>query len=138
LIGGMALAFGINSSILPIAILGAGLVGLVQITLSVWSLVARWDEQHQYAVESTKSNTELYNRFRNIPSAPAASIWGLYAQAAADYQARELTDLTQNTTDGEKRFANRKSLYYYQNPCNVCRIKPLTMQASQCDSCGNF
>lgn len=138
LIGGTVLAFGTGAVILPYALTCAGLVGLVQLTLSVWSLVARWDEQYEYALESTKANTELYNRFKNIPQDEAQKIPELFRSAVADYQARELVDLTKSISDKEKRYANRKSLHYYRKPCSVCSITPMSLKPSKCDGCGDF
>lgn len=138
LIGGTVLAFGTNARFLPLALTFAGVVGLIQLTLSVWSLVARWDEQYEYALESIKANTELYNRFRNIPRAPAADIPTLYGEACKDYEARELIDITKAISESEKRFANRKSLHYYQKKCSVCKSVPVSLKPSKCDGCGNF
>jgi mobilome CxxCx(11)CxxC protein len=138
LIGGTVLAFGTNAKILPLALTCAGVVGLIQLTLSVWSLVARWDEQYEYALESIKANTELYNRFRRIPSSSTAKIPSLYSEACNDYQARELIDITKGISEPEKCFANRKSLHYYQKPCSVCKIVPTSLKPSKCDSCGKF
>lgn len=138
LIGGTVLAFGTNSAILPIALACAGVVGLCQLTLSTWSLVARWDEQYEYALESTKANTELYNQFKKIPSSSAVDIKKKYEQSCAYYEDREQKDIAKGVSDKEKRFANRRSLQYYGKACSVCKIVPISSKPSKCDGCGNF
>jgi mobilome CxxCx(11)CxxC protein len=138
LIGGTVLAFGAESKILPYALLCVGAVGICQLILSTWSLVARWDEGYEYALESTRANTELYNRFKRISVSDPAEMPSLYIGACADYDERELRDLSKSITDKEKRYANRKSLQYYRRACLVCSLVPLSTKPSKCDGCGNF
>jgi mobilome CxxCx(11)CxxC protein len=60
-VGSTVAAFGTQSSLLPYLLGLAGIVGAVQLVLSAWSIVARWDERYAYSVAATQANTRLYN-----------------------------------------------------------------------------
>ena len=64
LVGGLVLTFGVAEKTLPYFITAAGFVGIIQLTLSTWAIVARWDEQYEYSIESARQNTDLYNQFK--------------------------------------------------------------------------
>lgn len=138
IVGGSVLAFGIKSTFLPYLIGAVGLLSLIQLTLSVWSIVARWDEKHSYAIESTKDNTKLYNMFKELADQPTANLSDSYSVTLNLYKDREKEDIVQNISQKEKNFANRESLKYYQKPCHICKQIPNTSKPSKCDACGNF
>jgi len=138
IVGGIVLTFGLEAKSLPYFLTAAGLVGLVQLTLSTWAIVARWDEKYEYSIDSSRHNTELYNKFKFLADTNPPSIEELYKEALRENEAREFKDIGQNITDKEKRFANRESLKYYQKPCHICSNVPKTSKPSSCDGCGNF
>lgn len=138
IVGGMVLAFGVNATLLPYFLTAAGIIGLVQLILSTWSIVARWDEKYEYAIDSSRHNTELYNKFKSLADQNPPGIEGFYKSALQENESREFKDIGQNVTDKEKRFANRESLKYYQKPCHICGNVPKTSKPTKCDGCGNF
>src|SRR5437762_6649276 len=48
LVGAMVLSVG--TAFVPYILIPAGVLGAAQLALSVWSLVARWNEAHTYAI----------------------------------------------------------------------------------------
>lgn len=138
IVGGAVLAFGVKEAVVPYILIVAGLVGICQLVLSTWSIVSRWDEKYGYAIESSRANTELYNRFKGLADNAPPDLAVLYKKAQHDNEAREFQDLGQSISEKEKRFANRESLKYYRKPCGICGIVPVTSKASKCDGCGNF
>lgn len=137
-VGGVVLSFGANTTVLPYALIIAGIVGLVQLILSAWSIVSRWDEKYEYAIESSRANTELYNRFKSLADNPPTDLADLYKHTVHDNEAREFKDLGQSISEKEKRFANREALKYYRKACSICHIVPIVSKPSKCDGCGNF
>lgn len=138
IVGTIVLAFGVDGKFLPYLLGVAGLVGVVQIVLSTWSLVSRWDEQYGYSIESARDNTSLYNEFKKMAEHPPKDLDERFSKAVEQYEAREFRDIAQNISDKEKRYAARESFKYYQEPCPVCNNVPRTSKPSKCDGCGNF
>ena len=138
-VGGAVLSFGFESPVLPIFLTAAGVVGIIQLVLSTWSIVARWDETYEYAVESLRSNTELYNQWKSIKDeTDEATLKKESELLVKKYEEREFKDLGQNITDKEKRFANHETLKYYKQECHVCNQIPKSIKATKCSGCGNF
>lgn len=138
IVGGVVLTFGTQEKLLPYFLTVAGLVGLVQLILSTWSIVAKWDDVYDYSIESSRHNTELYNKFKILVDTNPSDIADLYKLALKEYGERESKDIAQSVTEKEKRFANRESLKYYKKPCHICENIPKTSKPSECDGCGNF
>lgn len=137
--GSIFLSFGTHEKLTPYLIAIAGIAAAIQLALSTWSIVARWDESYEYAVESLRSNTELYNSFKSLPEEKdSARLLERYQQLKALYEARELKDLGQNIKDKEKRFANFESLKYYKQKCQLCGSIPISQKPGKCTACGNF
>jgi mobilome CxxCx(11)CxxC protein len=138
IVGGTVLAFGSNAKVLPYFLTAAGVVGLIQLILSTWSIVARWDETYEYSIESARENTELFNQFKKLADHKPSDMAVELDDAVKVYEQREFKDIGQSLSDKEKRFANRETLRYYQKPCHICKETPKTVKPSKCDGCGNF
>lgn len=136
LVGASVLAFGTKA--LPYLLVPAGLLGLLQLSLSVWSLVAKWDARHTYALSAAQAQTRLFNAWDALIRRPPPDLEIRIAELDVDDQEQEQSDLTQNISGQEKRFAMRSSLYFFGSNCRACGRKPASMMPSQCDTCGNF
>jgi mobilome CxxCx(11)CxxC protein len=67
-VGSIAMSFGSDSNSLKYFIFVAGVVITIQLILSTWSLVSRWDEKYQYAMNSVAENTRSPSDLRlNTP-----------------------------------------------------------------------
>lgn len=138
IVGGSVLSFGIEAGALPYFLSVAGIVGVVQLVLSTWSIVARWDENYEYAIDSVRDNTNIFNQFKKLADHKPNNIAKKFKEISEVNERREFQDIGQNISDKEKRFANREALRYYQKPCHICNEIPKTIKPSKCDSCGNF
>ena len=49
-LGGVILSFGLNASYIPVLIVIAGVIGVVQLVASVWSLVAGWQDDLSFSL----------------------------------------------------------------------------------------
>ena len=136
LVGGIVL--GLGQKWLPYLLVPAGLLGTLQICLSAWSLVARWDEKYAYAVTAVRAQTSLFNEWDRLAKRPPADIDAKLQALEVEDARQEQADLTQNLTPGEKRYAMHAALYYFGSECRACRQKPLSMKPAKCDTCGNY
>jgi mobilome CxxCx(11)CxxC protein len=136
-VGGVVLSFGENKDVLTYFLWAAGGVGLVQLVLSTWSIVARWDERYEYSVDSLKSNTDLYNRWKSFADENNNDS-ELFRDLKKEYERQEVKDIGQIISDKEKRFANRQSLLYYKEKCHICNNIPTSTKPPKCDGCGSY
>ncbi|WP_447527594.1 mobilome CxxCx(11)CxxC protein [Vreelandella sp. TE19] len=137
-VGSIVLAFGTLTAALPYLLTFAGVVSTIQLILSTWSIVSRWDEKYDYAIESVRDNTYLYNKFKALAERPPNDLDVKFFELTKENERRESADITKHITDKEKRYANYLSLKYYNKPCHVCNEIPKTSKPSKCDGCGNF
>lgn len=137
-VGSLILSFGTMPAILPVLVWIAGAIGTVQLILSMWSIVARWDEQYSYAITAMLANTRIFNTWERLSKNQPPNLKDLVYEVDAEDQRQEQSDLTQHISEKEKRFAMRASLYYKGCACAVCKTKPASMKPSNCDTCGNF
>lgn len=137
-VGSLILSFGNMPILLPALVWIAGAIGTVQLILSMWSIVARWDEQYSYAITAMQANTRLYNTWERLSKNQPPNLKELVSETDAEDQRQEQSDLTQHISENEKRFAMRASLFYKGYTCVTCKTKPVSMKPSNCDTCGNF
>lgn len=136
LVGSLVLSFG-KEWLAHLAV-PAGIVGALQLSLSVWSVVAKWDDKYAYALTAMQAQTKLFNAWDSLPKRKPADLEQQVNSLDAEDQRQESADLAQNISDKEKHFAMRASLFHFGNACQICRIKPTSMKSSKCDMCGNF
>ena len=137
-VGGIVLSFGTLPMLMPYLIGIAGVVGVAQLILSVWSLVARRDEAYAYAIVAAQANTRLYNCWDAVAKRPPANLQERVDELDTEDERQEQSDIAQGISESEKRFAMRAALYYTGSECRVCKRKPTSMVPSDCDTCGNF
>lgn len=123
--------------VLPILVAIASIVGIGQIVLSVWALVARWDEVYGSAQESVRANTALYNRFKHLRDFTTHDFQDALREPRDENTRQEAQDLKQSISDKEKRYAYHEAMRYLGLPCRVCHAVP-TGKAAKCNSCGNW
>lgn len=139
-VGLVVLSFG-NPSFLPIVLIVAGILGLVQFLGSVWSVVSRWDDSYAYALESVTSNYYLSDKYRELGEDPPSDLSAFETRLASlekvDRPRRD-ADYRQGVTKEEKRMGMRAGLHKFQRECAQCGKAPPSMEPSGCDVCGNF
>lgn len=140
-VGSIVMSFGTDSNSLKYFIFVAGVVTMIQLILSTWSIVSRWDEKYEYAMNSVAENTRLYNDWENYRKRKISNTnesEEIFNEILSRTEKQEFNDIKQNVSDKEKRFANRSALFYFKQECHVCNEIPTTMTPCKCAGCGNF
>lgn len=137
-IGGIVLSFGTQSAALPFLLALAGVLAVAQLVLSVWSLVAAWNDNLAYAVESARSNYRLATRYEDLGRNAPADLETHFSILAAERQAREDQDIARDLAEREKRMGLRAGLRKLQRACVSCKNVPMDMKPSDCPVCGQF
>lgn len=140
-IGSIVIAFGADFDLLPYFIIGAAILGIIQIVLSVWAIIAKWDETFEYAIESTIANYDLADRYRKLAKNPPSEIDPFekaFNLLEVENKSRTAQDNKQSINEKEKRYGMRATLREFQVKCSGCGEIPTSMKPTDCDICGNF
>lgn len=141
LVGGNVLAYGTGATWLPIIFIVAGLLGLMQLLLSIASVVRAWPTGLEYAHESAGANLSLSDEFRRLGSKAIDPPIDLEARAnelIVKDEARRQQDVKRGVTDKELRKGHRYGLRYFQRKCVACSAVPQDMSSTECNVCGRF
>ena len=135
-VGGLVLSFGTDAPDLPKVIWAAGVLGILQLVISVWALVARWDSTLAYSLESATENHRHATQFEKLARNPTANMQLRFDILDATYQSRSEADVKQVVSRSEKRFGLRSGLHRFQRKCEGCGVVPNPERPSTCDVCG--
>jgi mobilome CxxCx(11)CxxC protein len=140
IVGTAVLTFGVASSSWVYVLWMAGILGAAQVVISLWALVARWEESLSHASESASANHDLSKRFRAIAENPPelASFSYRLDMLLAENMQREQADYRQDLTDAEKRRGHRAALRHFDKKCKGCDQVPTSLKSTDCEICGNF
>jgi mobilome CxxCx(11)CxxC protein len=136
MIGSVVLSFG--KDWLPYVLYPAGFVSTIQLALSVWSIVAKWDDKYSYALSALQSQTKLFNEWDHLAKRCPTNLEQRVDLLDAEDRRQEQADIAQNISEIEKRYAMRSALYQFGKQCVRCKVKPVSMKPLDCDTCGNF
>lgn len=140
IIGALVLSFG-KFGLLSVAISIAGVIGVVQVAVNLWSLVAGWIEDYSYSLGSASANDSLSVRFRELAENPPSEIQEFrtaYDKLKIEDAARRERDIEKGVTEEEKRMGMRAALRKFQRRCAGCNEVPTDMAPSSCGVCGSF
>lgn len=141
IIGGIVLSFGSCSTLQPMFTPILGALALVQLVLSLWALVANWD---QMIIDYSESKTKnlylcdvLIDIYRNYTD-DETKYDSIYKEfILRDTQQRDNDNKNFNFSDKEKRLGMRYGLWLYQWPCAECnKIPNLRKPDKKCSVCG--
>jgi mobilome CxxCx(11)CxxC protein len=141
LLGAVVAAYGQNSKVLEIVIIITAPIGIFQIVLSGISLVAKWDDQLAYALESQTDNRVISDEYENLAKWPPLEIEKLekeFAIIKTKDDARIKQDEKISFSPKENRKGMRYALWIRQKECVTCKKVPLSMAPSSCETCGKF
>lgn len=118
----------------------AGILGLVPLVGSVWVLVAKWNDEYAYSLESETDNLEISNKFKELAKNPPkpTEFMMRYELINAIDGIRNANDDGHGITDKEKRIRHRATLRQFSRTCSACHEIPRSMGPTNCDACGNF
>ncbi|WP_047707035.1 mobilome CxxCx(11)CxxC protein [Plesiomonas sp. ZOR0011] len=67
-VGGVFISFGQSQDLMKVIVLVASVIGILQLILSTWALVAGWDSSYESAIKSVQGNTAIYNKCKRFIS----------------------------------------------------------------------
>lgn len=138
-VGGAVLAFGSNAEkILIVVAPVAGILSVIQLLASTWSLVADWNGEALRSTRAVSNNHVLANRFDDLGKSPPTKLTSDYPRVHDEYQRQHSDDSAVGVTDKEHRRGYRYALIQYGSTCKTCGDKPKNMQPTDCGSCGDF
>lgn len=126
-----------GAEVVPVIVTIASVVGIAQIVLSTWALVARWDETYGAAQESVRNNNNLYHQFKSLRDMPPPDYAAALELLRQENVRQEGYDYRQSITEKEKRYAYHQSMRYLGNECRDCHIIP-SGTSTKCRTCGNW
>jgi mobilome CxxCx(11)CxxC protein len=138
--GSIVLSFG-KLALAPGILIPSGILAIVQLVGSVWSLAAKWDDTYSYSLESLTANNRLFEVYQKLAENPPANLDDFklkFDLLEAEDEFRNAQDLKQGITDKEKRRGKRAGLRQLRRPCPACGITPTSMRPTDCDVCGKF
>ncbi len=140
-IGALVVAVGTTANLVLWALAVAAALSVIQIILSLWSLVARWQDNLSYYLESKVDNYTLADRFYSLGNNTVLpdNKWRIDFSVldALGYNRTQL-DLRHDITDEEKRMGMRSALRQYQRKCTACQKIPNSLDTFNCSVCGSF
>jgi len=125
------------SLLLPVV----GIVSVLELLVSAWSLAASWTENLGYAQRSTAENLALSSSFRELAQRalnPPDDLEVRFADLRGRDEARRAADADQGVTAKEKRYGLHAGLLHFQRECVACKVKPVSMDSTNCKVCGEF
>jgi mobilome CxxCx(11)CxxC protein len=140
LVGGIFLAYG-NIAVLAVVGSLAGLLGLVQLLLSIAAVVRSWPSELEYAHESATANfafSEEFKRLGGMAAQPPADLQARASELIAKDEARRQQDNKRGVSDKELRKGHRHGLRYFQRACVECKLVPTDMCSTTCNVCGRL
>jgi mobilome CxxCx(11)CxxC protein len=141
LIGGIVTTYGLTSPILKYLLIITAPLSIVQLIISVWSVVANWNTSYAYYLETSLDNYNLSSNFEKIGKYPPQSVNDLKTELEKVIVLRENRDKQDNKyplNEIEKRRGMRYSLRKHKRSCAGCNIIPVNMDSSDCGVCGKF
>ncbi len=141
LVGGIVLAYGTQASWLPVIVTIASICGLIQLLLSIASVVRSWPTELEYAHESANSNFSLSDELKRLGSTASDPPHNLESNAnevIAKDEARRQQDVKKGVSDKELRKGHRYGLRNFQRKCVACKLVPQDMSPTKCKVCGSF
>lgn len=128
----------LGSKYLQILIGVTAMPSLAQAALSVWSLVAGWNENYVKCVNSQGKNNALRREWEALGRGAAPATASAFESLSTKTSEQEQADLALTPTEKERRYGMRYALKDFRRQCATCGEVPLTLKPSRCDTCGNF
>lgn len=140
-VGAIISAYKLSPQDIDFVFLIAGSIGFMQLILTIWSLVAGWNQNLSNYLESKATNYRLSKKFNILSRDASLSAQDFeidFQVLRRDAEFREVQDNMYDITDKEKRMGMRYGLRKYQRKCSGCSQIPTATKATKCDICGNF
>jgi mobilome CxxCx(11)CxxC protein len=134
-VGAVVLAYGTKA--IPIC----SAIGVFQLVVFAWSLVAKWVDRYQHSVQALVSNRSLAQKYESLAKEEPAGLLDyrhrLDVLDATD-SAQRAEDYQQEIREAETRMGMHAGLRQYEMECAGCHITPIRMEPTECGVCGDF
>ncbi|MDL5511177.1 hypothetical protein QSE00_24905 [Arenibacter sp. M-2] len=140
-IGATAMGYGLNNSFLKALMAIAVPVSILQLLISIISVVYKWSDELSYASEAAQAHYFLNDRFKKLAEFPPSNFTEFdlnFEIINTRLKARTEQDSKHNIKDWELRMGMRYALREYQKECVGCKNTPTSMESSNCPVCGKF
>ncbi len=127
--------------LLPIALVVAAILGIVQLAASIWALAADWSGSFAQATQSMTANqqlTDAYKRLAENPPSDLAQFERELELIRAQDEAQKSRDQAEQVEDDEMRMGLRAALRERGKACVACNVVPTSMKPTNCEVCGDF
>ena len=126
-----------------IALAVLAIAGLLQVLLSFWSLIGRWDEERAYSLRAMRDAYDMEVKWREIAKGDVNDLSATYDAAKAQQQVIDLHDIGKEITERERQIGLRSGLKEIPRPCIQCKNIPPTIDPprwvrseNRCPVCG--
>lgn len=139
-LGGTIASFGLDFKYFELIIIITGILSITQLIGSLWALVAKWQDEYAYSLESIVVNYGLFNNYKELGENPPQLEEFKIKMNLLDTEnrVREESDLKRGISEKRKRMGHRAALRQFQRVCVACGKIPTSMKATDCDVCGKF
>ncbi len=123
------------------AIAFLALAALLQILLTLLSLLNQWDKELSYNLRAVRDQYALRVKWSSIGKGFSQNIQRDVDQLTKTQEEYESHDSEKGITDKEKMYGHRAGLVFFDRPCG-CGAKPKTLKpplyvSSRCPHCGD-
>lgn len=137
--GGVILLFEVNNRfLLNFLVWITGGLSLVHASITLWSLVEKWEDNISYARESSRHNYRISDNYVFLARIVPTDFEVRLEILENENRFRMDLDYQQDITEEEKRRGLRAALRQFERPCAKCKEVPYSMEPTDCSVCGNF
>ncbi|PVH26996.1 mobilome CxxCx(11)CxxC protein [Sphingobacterium corticibacter] len=140
MVGATAMAYNLDTPIFNYILALSAPLSLLQVLMSCFSLVNKWDDKYSYAIEAINEHDNLSEAFKKLATSNGK---GDVSERKFEKLETRLISLNKNDskqliTDRERRMGMRSGLREFQRGCAGCGEIPISMQSTKCPVCGEF
>jgi mobilome CxxCx(11)CxxC protein len=121
-LGGTVASFGLDFKYLGFIVIVAGVLSITQLVGSLWTLVAKWQDEYAYSLESTVVNYGLSTNYKELGENPPQNEELKIKTNLLDIENRviEESDYKHGISEKEKRMGHRAALRQFRRACVTC------------------
>ncbi|HLG82515.1 MAG TPA: mobilome CxxCx(11)CxxC protein [Bradyrhizobium sp.] len=117
------------------------IAGLIQVLLSGWSLIARWDEERSYSLRALRDAYDMEAKWREIAKKDVPDLVVAYEAAKTQQRAIDSHDIGKEISESERQIGLRAGLKEIPRACIECKKIPATIDIpkivnKRCPVCG--
>ncbi len=110
-----------------VALAGLAVATAGQVLLSLWSLIARWDESRSVSLQLMNDSNELETQWRDVGKSDVPDLESAYGVAKARQKVVDARLAAEELTEAERLIGLRAGLKELQRRCVECGRIPVTI-----------